>query len=209
MKSVPLVMKRHLSRAKVSAFRPRTDAKQSLSMASAREYCVEGTEHEQDRNRCQFSSKCATTWTYSVVSLNIYLESGSQSSCVSSVDNSVSVELAECAWLGVGGKVVLSNRRHVQRRSKRDWDEVAMETNKWSKQNVGYYKAGIINIDTGFDEWEYYFLPSCGCVPSHPLAHPFDWAPVTPDPLPHKLCCWRASSRTVRQYVINITASGI
>lgn len=46
-----------------------------------------------------------------------YLESGNQSSCVSSVDSSVSVDVPEWAWFGVDGRLVFNNRRHVQRRS--------------------------------------------------------------------------------------------
>lgn len=46
-----------------------------------------------------------------------HLESGNHSSCVSNVDSSVSVDVAEWAWFGVDGKLVLSNRRHVHRRS--------------------------------------------------------------------------------------------
>lgn len=48
-----------------------------------------------------------------------YLDSGNHSSCVliSRVDSSVSVEPAECAWLGVDGRLVLMNRFHVFLRS--------------------------------------------------------------------------------------------
>lgn len=49
----------------------------------------------------------------------LYLDSGNHNSWVliSSVDNSVSVEAAECAWFGVDGKLFLINRFHVLLRS--------------------------------------------------------------------------------------------
>lgn len=49
----------------------------------------------------------------------IYLESGSQSSWVSRVDSSVSVDVAEWAWLGVDGRLVFNRRRHVHLRSEK------------------------------------------------------------------------------------------
>lgn len=47
-----------------------------------------------------------------------YLDSGSHKSCVSKVDRSVSVEVAECAWwVGVEGRLLFKNFFQVERRS--------------------------------------------------------------------------------------------
>lgn len=110
-----------------------------------------------------------------------YLESGSHSSWVSRVDSSVSVDVAEWAWLGVDGRLVFNRRRHVHLRSDRNEDN--------NSKNL-YHKHRD--------------LPIAGAWPSQPLDQPLFccW-------LPPKFCCWRASNLTVRQYVINITPSGI
>lgn len=113
---VSLVMKQHLNRVKVLAFRHQIDVKQSLLMALVLVCCARYIKIKS--HIINLSSKFRISSHKSIL-LCVYLESGSQSSCVSSVDSSVSVEVPECAWLGVGGKVVLSNRRHVHRRSKK------------------------------------------------------------------------------------------
>lgn len=59
-----------------------------------------------------------------LLAAHIYLDSGSQSSCASKLDSSVSVEVAEWAWLGVDGKLFFRILRHVQRRSIRERGQV-------------------------------------------------------------------------------------
>lgn len=101
------MMTRRPGRAIISTFQHQIDVMRSLLMALGRVCCV-----------WIKLTKEHVHW-FRVIIINVfnYLESGSHSSCVSSVDNSVSVDVAEWAWFGVDGRLVLSNLRQVHRRS--------------------------------------------------------------------------------------------
>lgn len=109
-----------------------------------------------------------------VIDGGAHLESGSHSSCVSSVDNSVSVDVAEWAWFGVDGRLVLSNRRHVHRRST-DFNSLQSKYNMLCLM-VEWYPLSDVYSLCNFEKmkFKYYLVAFADPTihsPSHSLEH--------------------------------------